>query len=211
MSVLVQERSDPEVHALFARRIGPVDDLAADADTLARACHAMAERFRRGGKLIVFGNGPAATDAQHVAVEFIHPVIVGKPALPAVSLTADVATLTGVANRDGFPEIFAQQLRRLAEPGDIALGISPDGECENVLRGLLAGRARQLLTLGLVGGTGGAIALNPALDYVLLARTSDPRVVKEVQVTTYHLLWELTHLFLAELGPRAEAGDDHAG
>ena len=87
----------------------------------------MAGRFHRGGKLFVFGNGGPSTDAQHVAVEFVHPVIVGKRALPAVSLTADVATVTGVANRAGLEEVFAHQVRLLAEPPDIALGLSADG------------------------------------------------------------------------------------
>ena len=77
----------------------------------------MAVRFHRGGRLIVFGTGGPSADAQHVAVEFVHPVIVGKRALPAISLTADVATVTGIAERDGIDAIFAHQLRYLAEPG----------------------------------------------------------------------------------------------
>src|ERR687887_2141561 len=83
--------------AAFARRAAPGRLLADDAARLARACHDMAVRFHRGGKLLVFGNGGPSTDAQHIAVEFVHPVIVGKQALPAISLTADVATVTGVA------------------------------------------------------------------------------------------------------------------
>ncbi|QSB16125.1 SIS domain-containing protein [Natronosporangium hydrolyticum] len=207
---MTRERDDQQVETLFARRHGPVDDLAADAETITRACAAMADRFRGGGTLFVFGNGTAATDAQHVAVEFVHPVIVGKPALPAISLTADIATLTEVANRDGFAEIFTHQLRRLAGPADIALGISVDGECENVRRGLNAARRLGLVTVALVGGTGGPIALDPAIDHVLLARSTDPRVVKEVQVTTYHLVWELVQLFLARTVATSEVVDERA-
>ena len=117
---------------LFDRRDAPVRDLAAHADDVAAACHAMAMRFHRGGKLVVFGIGPASTDAQHVAVEFVHPVIVGKRALPAISLTSDVATVTGVAASQGLAEIFAHQIRCLADPADIALGISADGDCASV-------------------------------------------------------------------------------
>jgi D-sedoheptulose 7-phosphate isomerase len=163
----------------------------------------MAERFHRGGKLIVFGNGGAGTDAQHVAVEFVHPVIIGKRALPALSLTSDVATLTGVANRAGLSEVFAHQLRTLAEPADIALGISTDGNCANVLRGLAEAQRLGLLTVALVGGGGGgggAVAERAAVDHVLVARSTDPRVVKEVHVTTYHILWELVHVFLEHPG-----------
>ncbi|MER2093054.1 MAG: SIS domain-containing protein, partial [Saccharopolyspora rectivirgula] len=107
-----------------------------EAEKIVNACHAMAVRFHRGGKLVVFGNGGTSTDAQHVAVEFVHPVIVGKRALPAISLTNDIATLTGVAAGVGMDEVFAHQIHHLADPVDIALGISSDGECENVLRGL---------------------------------------------------------------------------
>jgi D-sedoheptulose 7-phosphate isomerase len=185
---------------IFERRVGPVEDLAGQAEKVATACYAMAVRFHRGGKLVVFGNGGPSTDAQHVAVEFMHPVIVGKRALPAISLTADVATLTGVANRVGLPEVFAHQIRFLAEPADIALGISTDGECENVLRGLLAARELGMLTLALAGGDGGRIGREPGIDHVVVARSDDPRVVKEVHVTTYHILWELVHVFFEQPG-----------
>src|SRR5262244_4546433 len=112
----------------FARRSEPMSGLAEQADAVAAACHAMAGRFHQGGKLVVFGTGAASTDAQHVAVEFVHPVIVGKRALPAISLTTDVATVTGIAEREGADAIFAHQIRFLADPADIALGISVDGD-----------------------------------------------------------------------------------
>ncbi len=87
----------------FERRIAPARDLVEHAAELTDAAHAMAMRFNQGGKLIVFGIGGASTDAQHVAVEFVHPVIVGKRALPAISLTSDVATLTAIAARSACP------------------------------------------------------------------------------------------------------------
>ncbi|MGH3994901.1 MAG: D-sedoheptulose-7-phosphate isomerase, partial [Pseudonocardiaceae bacterium] len=159
------------------------------------ACHAMAVRFHRGGTLVVFGNGAASTDAQHVAVEFVHPVIMGKRALPAISLTADVATVTGIAGLEGFDEIFAHQLRQLATAEDIALGISPDGNCGNVVRGLSAARELGMLSIALTGGDGGQIASLEAADHILVAQSADPRVIKEVHVTSYHVLWELVHVF----------------
>jgi D-sedoheptulose 7-phosphate isomerase len=185
---------------LFGLRSVPVRDLAAQADVVASACHAMAVRFHRGGKLVVFGMGGASTDAQHVAVEFVHPVIVGKRALPAISLTTDVATVTGVAAREGMADVFAHQIRYLAEPGDIALGISADGNCPSVLAGLRAARSLGMLTVALVGGDGGAIASSSAAEHLLLARSANPRIVKEVQVTTYHVLWELVHVLLEQPG-----------
>lgn len=188
------------VTAFARRRSQPAQELADQADQIARACYAMAARFHQNGKLIVFGNGGPSTDAQHVAVEFVHPVIVGKRALPALSLTADIATLTGIANRTGQAEIFSHQLRFVGDAEDIALGISSDGQCENVLRGLSAARERGMLTVALVGGDGGRIAAAKGIAHVLHARAQDPHVVKEIHVTIYHMLWELVHVFLEQPG-----------
>jgi D-sedoheptulose 7-phosphate isomerase len=193
------EGSDRVVLA-FERRIAPARELAAQAGAVAAACHAMAVRFHQGGRLVVFGTGGASTDAQHVAVEFVHPVIVGKRALPAISLTTDVATVTGVAARDGMDAIFAHQIRYLAAPEDIALGISADGNCPSVRAGLAAASERGLLTIALAGGDGGALRDSPAVDHLLVAASADPRVVKELQVTIYHVLWELVHVFFEQPG-----------
>ena len=184
----------------FDLRVEPGLALVDDAERIARACHAMASRFHRGGKLVVFGNGGGATDAEHIAVEFVHPVIVGKRALPALSLAEDLATVTGVARLEGFGEVFAHQVRYLADPADIALGVSPDGECENVRRGLEQAHGMGLLTIALAGGDGGALARSPAVDHSFVVRSHDACVVKEVHVTIYHVLWELVHVFFEQPG-----------
>ncbi|MGH3728846.1 MAG: D-sedoheptulose-7-phosphate isomerase, partial [Micromonosporaceae bacterium] len=149
---------------------------------------------------LVFGNGGASTDANHVSVEFVHPVIVGKRPLPAMALTNDPATMSGVANSEGFSEVFAHQVRCFADPYDIALGISADGRCENVRRGLQVARELGLLTIALVGGEPGGPGGSIAADHVLAARATDPAVVKEIHVTTYHILWELVHVFFEQPG-----------
>ncbi len=184
--------------AAFARRRAPTRALGEDAGRIAAACHDIAVRFHRGGRLIAFGNGAAAADAAHLAVEFVHPVTVGKRALPAISLVTDPATVTGIARRSGFDDTFAAQLRTHARPEDIAVGFSVDGRCTNVVRALREAHDRQLLTVALVGGDGGAVAALPGLDHLLRAHSSDPAVVKEMHVTTYHVLWELAHVFLEQ-------------
>jgi D-sedoheptulose 7-phosphate isomerase len=193
-----------ETSRLFELRSAPTRHLAGQADAVAAACHAMAVRFHRGGKLVVFGTGGSSTDAQHVAVEFVHPVIVGKRALPAISLTTDVATVTGIAERAGVDAIFAHQIRFLADPADIALGIDPDGRTASVLAGLEAARELGLLTVALTGGAvqsgGSPIATSKAVDHLLVAASADPRVVKETHVTAYHVLWELVHVFFEQPG-----------
>ena len=132
----------------------------------------MADRFARGGRLLAFGEGTAAADAAHVVVEFAHPVIVGKRALPALRL-ADPAVLG----------LFA-------EPDDIALGF---GVGPRVAAGLAAAARAGVLTVALVGGDLGAIG---AVDHLLAVPSDDPRIVREGHVTTYHVLWELVHVFL---------------
>ena len=185
---------------LLDRRAAAGRDVADQAGAVADACHAMATRFHQGGKLMVFGSGGASTDSQHVAVEFVHPVIVGKRALPAISLTTDVATVSGIAEREGIGEIFAHQLRYLAAPADIALGISPDGNCTSVRNGLAAARDLDMLTIALAGAGGGVIAESGVADHVLVTRATDPQIVKELQVTMYHVLWELVHVFFEQPG-----------
>jgi D-sedoheptulose 7-phosphate isomerase len=192
-----------QVDQAFARRTEPTKALGRDAEAVGRACYDMALRFHRGGRLLCFGNGSAAADAAHIVVEFVHPVIMGKRALPAVSLANDAAAMSGIARCAGVEESFAAQLRLLAAPDDIALGISSDGQCPNVARALEAARDAGLLTVALVGGEGdqgGRIARIPRLDHVLVARSDDPRVVKEIHVTTYHVLWELVHVFFEQPG-----------
>ncbi|HET9893546.1 MAG TPA: SIS domain-containing protein [Streptosporangiaceae bacterium] len=196
-------KAENDAIAAFARRETAARDLVDRAADIADTAFAMASRFRLGGKLLVFGVGTASTDAQHVAVEFVHPVIVGKRALPAVSLTADAATVTAIAASAGMGKIFEHQVRQLAAPADIALGI---GRSPSVVGGLGAARELGLLTVALAGAAGAAdgtvIPGEPAAAHVLAVRSADPRIVKEIHVTTYHLLWELVHVFLEQ--PLAE-------
>ena len=186
------------VEAAFERRVAPIGQLTASADAVAAACLAMARAFRGGGRLLAFGAGASATDAQHVSVEFVHPVVVGKRALPAFSLAADSATVTGVAEGEGPAAVFAHQLRVLGRPTDIALGISGDGDSPSVVRALSDARERGLCTVALTGGDGGRIVREGLAEHCLTVASADPRVVKEGQVTLYHLLWELTHAFLEQ-------------
>ena len=121
------------------------------ANRIAECCAAMARAFDSGGRLFVMGNGGSACDAGHVVVEFMHPIIEKRPALPAIALTTDTALLTAVGNDQDFSLAFAHQLKMLARPGDIALGISTSGKSANVNRALQAAREIGLLTVGFSG------------------------------------------------------------
>jgi D-sedoheptulose 7-phosphate isomerase len=136
----------------------------------------------------------AAVDARHIAVEFLHPVIVGKRALPALALTNDAATLTDTAGRPS-DQVFGDSLRVLARPDDMALGLSLDGRCAPVVSGLEAARTLHLLTVAMTGG-GRDTAVARAADHAIVLGRHDPLTVREAFVTTYHVLWELVHVFL---------------
>jgi D-sedoheptulose 7-phosphate isomerase len=168
----------------------------AEADTIAKACWAMARRFHQGGRLLAFGVGASATDAQHVAVEFVHPVIVGKRALPALALTNDSATLSCALAETS--SLFRQILMRLARPQDMAMGLCAGGDCSSTLQGLAEARRLGLLTLGLFGAE--VKGVTPDLDFTFIVPESDPMVVQETQETLYHVLWELTHIFFEHEG-----------
>ena len=198
MSSRVSDAVRAAADDLFARRIEPARAFAADAERVARACYNMAQRFHRGGKLLVFGMGAPSTDAQHVSVEFVHPVIVGKRAFQAMSLAGDVATVTGLAESSGLSEVFAHQIRHLGAPQDVAIGISASGPSEAVTQGLLAARNLGMLTVELAADGGGV--RNHGVDHAFVVVSDDPLVVKEVQVTAYHVLWELVHVFFEQPG-----------
>ena len=193
-----------ELEALVAARFEqsmsiPETFFTTEAGRIAEVCWAMARRFHQGGRLLAFGNGAWATDAQHVSVEFVHPVIVGKRALPALALTNDSATLSGLMAGGHTAMPFVQQLRVLARPQEMAMGFSPDGNCTNVVAALAVARQMGLLTLGLAGGDGGQMG-EAEVDYCFVVRTRDPLVIQETHETLYHVLWELVHIFFEHEG-----------
>jgi D-sedoheptulose 7-phosphate isomerase len=174
------------------------DVLAAEAGALAACAAAMAARFDRGGRLLAFGNGGSSTDAMAVASMYVDPGP-GWRALPALALPADVATLTALANDIGFEVVFARPLAAGGRATDIALGISTSGGSANVLRGLAAAHERGLLTVGLAGSAGGAMAEaaeGGELDHLFVMPSGSVHRIQEAQTTVYHVLWELVQVAL---------------
>jgi D-sedoheptulose 7-phosphate isomerase len=201
---MVQDVNDGRIWELVATRFQqsmavPEAFFAAESKNIAEACWVMARRFHLGGRLLAFGNGASATDAQHVSVEFVHPVIVGKRALPALALTNDSATLTGLMQGGDVEMSFARQIQTLGRPQDIALGFSLDGNCRNVVAALDMARQMGMLTLGLTGDTGGLLQ-QATLDFCFIAPTQDPMLIQEIHEMLYHVLWELVHVFFEHVG-----------
>jgi D-sedoheptulose 7-phosphate isomerase len=178
-------------------------------DAILVAALRMAEAFRRRRKLLVCGNGGSATDAQHVAVEFMHPITVGRKALPAICLTGAMATVTAVANDVGFADVFARQVIALGNEGDVLMAISTSGNSENLIRAIETARRMKLITIGCAGGDGGKMAAMRAqglLDFCLTVPTPSIHRVQETHVTFFHIMWDLAHTFL-QRRPPVEDGD----
>jgi D-sedoheptulose 7-phosphate isomerase len=176
--------------------------VATQASRLAECATAMAARFDAGGRLFSFGNGGSSTDADAVARLFLTPAGPGHPAgrgLPATALTRDVATLTALANDVSFDVVFARPLAAAGRAGDIAVGLSTSGGSKNVLRAFVEAHRLGMLTIGLAGYSGGAMAEAAGrgeIDYLFVMPSDSVHRIQEAQTTTYHVLWELTRLAL---------------
>jgi D-sedoheptulose 7-phosphate isomerase len=153
------------------------------------AAAAIAESLRGGGKLLLFGNGGSAADAQHVAAEFVGRFQRERAALAAIALTADTSVLTSIGNDYAFERMFARQVEALGRRGDVAFGISTSGRSPNVLAGLTTARERGLKTLALTGGDGGAIG--KAADTHLNVAADSTARVQEVHRTLLHVICDL--------------------
>jgi D-sedoheptulose 7-phosphate isomerase len=167
-----------------------------NAAALEVCVRALAERFRAGGRLYVMGNGGSAADAAHVAVEFVHPIVEKRRALPAAALTADPATLTAIGNDSDFSRVFVDQLELLARPGDAALGLSTSGASANVNRALRRARELGLLTIGFAGRDGGRMP--DVCDHCFVVKTWSVHRVQETHTALLHLLWDEVHVALGE-------------
>jgi D-sedoheptulose 7-phosphate isomerase len=186
-AILRKARESAEVKEQFFR---------AEADRIEALVRAMAARFSSGGRLYVMGNGGSATDAQHVSLEFFHPIVEKRKALPAVALTADQALLTAISNDRDFAKIFADQLRVLARPGDMALAVSTSGKSPNLVHALETAREMGLLTIAFTGKDGGR--LPDLAEYCFVVPSFSIHRIQETHVTLYHVVWDLVHVALGE-------------
>ena len=170
----------------------------ANKETIIAASLDLAKAFHQGHKLLVCGNGGSATDAQHVAVEFMHPITVGRKALPAICLTNDMAMVTAVANDVGFDDVFTRQIIALGSAGDVLLGISTSGNSENLMHAFATARRMKIVTIGFAGGDGGKMEAISAglLDYCLTVPTSSIHRIQESHVALYHIMWDMVHTLL---------------
>ncbi len=186
--------------ASILRKVAESTELAtsfftACAPQLERVARLLADGFEHGGRLYVMGNGGSACDAMHVAVEFQHPIIEKRRALPAGSLVADPALLTAIANDGDFAQVFAAQLAGLTER-DAVLGISTSGTAPNVVRGMRRAREQGALTIAFTGRDGGPLA--DFAEHAFVVPSWSIHRIQEVHTMLLHLLWDCTHVALGE-------------
>src|SRR3954452_1082069 len=168
--------------------------LAESADAVCAAAQAVTDAFRAGHKLILFGNGGSAGDAQHLAAEFVGRFQLERDPLPALALTVNGSAVTAIANDYGYEDVFARQLRALGSPGDVAVGISTSGGSENVVAALRAARSEGMLAIGLTGGDGGP--MRSLCDHCLVVPSSDTPRIQEGHILLGHVLCELVETAL---------------
>jgi D-sedoheptulose 7-phosphate isomerase len=167
------------VHAALPDLVEPLLDAASR----------IAERMAAGGKLLVFGNGGSAAQAQHIAAEFVGRFEKERAPLPALALTTDTSALSAIGNDSGFENVFARQLRALAQPGDAALAISTSGNSTNVLHAIDAARELNLVTIGLSGRNGGK--MRGRVDLCLCAPSDSTPRIQEAHLVMAHMICQL--------------------
>ncbi len=186
-SVLVKARESARVRDAF---------FEAHATSLVAMADALSKVFRAGNRLLTIGNGGSACDAAHLAVEFNHPVTVGRPSLSAIHLGADAPTLTAVGNDVNFDAVYRRMVATHGRAGDALFAFSTSGNSGNLLAGVEEAHRRGLVTFALLGNDGGALARSACLAHHLVVPSSSVHRVQETHLLAYHILWDLVHTLL---------------
>lgn len=175
--------------------LGSADVLRETAETcvepILAAAKLIAESLRRGGRLLICGNGGSAAESQHLAGEFVSVLNKNflRPGIPATALTVDTSILTAIANDFGFHEVYRRQVEALGRPGDVLIGISTSGESENVTLAFGYARSHGMKTVALTGGPGGQ--LRAISDVAICVPTKDVQRAQEVHLAIEHLLVQM--------------------
>ena len=160
-----------------------------NADKIIEVVQLISQAFRDGKKVLIFGNGGSATDASHIAAEFVNRFLMERPPLPAIALNTDVAVLTSISNDYDYSQVFSKQLVALGHEGDVVIGISTSGNSPNVIKAVEVARNRGMKTVILTGGAGGKLA-NMA-DYVFTVQTKHTPRIQETHITLGHTICQM--------------------
>lgn len=168
--------------------------LKESSDRIVEAASLIAEGFKVGAKLLIFGNGGSAADAQHIAGEFVNRFLIERPPLPALALTTDTSVITSIGNDYDYKEIFSKQIKALGKEGDIVLAISTSGDSSNVIEAVKTAKNMEMKSIGLTGKHGGTLAA--MVDIPMVVRSSSVPRIQEVHLTIAHTLCELVDFIL---------------
>ena len=186
-SILRKARESAELSSRF---------FEANAERVSECADALAKRLSRGGKLFAVGNGGSACDAQHIAVEFAHPIVEKRRPLPALALSDNATLLTAIGNDGDFSQVYAEQIALLARASDALVGLSTSGSSSNVNRALRKARDLGALTIGFIGRDGGAMA--GLCDFPFVVPSWSLHRIQEVHTLLLHVLWDHVHVSLGE-------------
>ncbi len=167
-----------------------------NVDTIIEVAKVIADAFNKGKKLILFGNGGSATDASHIAAEFINRFQKERPSLPAISLNADMAVITSIANDYDFSEIFAKQLKSLSNEGDVVIAISTSGNSPNILKAMDVAKRKRLITVAFTGSRGDKFASKA--QYAFVVPSDKTPHIQETHITLGHILCRMVEEILFE-------------
>jgi len=173
------------------------DFFAHHADQVVAVSESIAAVYQGDGKILCMGNGGSSCDAGHIAVEFLHPVTAGRPALAAVDLTSDRAMLSAVGNDIGFSHVFVRQVIAHGRAGDALIGMSTSGNSKNLVSAFIKAKELGLTTIGFAGMSGGEMQ-RIGLDHCIVVDTDSIHRIQECHVAIYHIIWDLVHTLLAD-------------
>jgi D-sedoheptulose 7-phosphate isomerase len=159
-----------------------------NGETFGQVIREVRERINNNGKILIFGNGGSASQAQHFAAELVNKFLLKRPAIPAIALTTDTSVLTSIANDESFDDVFSRQVEALGQKGDIALGLTTSGNSPNVIQAVEMAKERGLFTIALTGEGGGKIGSLP--DILCDVPSSFTPVIQEVHLFLLHLVAE---------------------
>ena len=165
-----------------------------NAELLNQVVKIVVNAFKAGNKILLFGNGGSAADAQHIAAEFINRFLIERPPLPAIALTTDSSILTSISNDYGYVDSFSKQIKALGKEGDVAIGISTSGSAANVIKAVKVAREMGLKTVGLTGMDGGELAR--IVDHAIVVNSQVTPRIQEVHITIGHVLCEMVDRML---------------
>jgi D-sedoheptulose 7-phosphate isomerase len=163
--------------------------LKGNLDTIIEVVHLIADAFKDGKKLILFGNGGSATDASHIAGEFVNRFQRERPGLPAIALNTDMAVITSIANDYEYSQVFSRQLKALGEEGDVVIGISTSGNSTSVIKAIESAKRKGMKTIAFTGNDGGK--LSSKVDYAFIVPSDSTPRIQETHITLGHILCQL--------------------